>query len=249
MRRKICQTLDEHVDGRLKLAHRRRSHTLCHVRIPATTNGSQTQTPRTKTPQKSRLSRRACIQTHPRDHPLTTPQWKQDTNLREIKVIRRYHLQNREDYHKSVNPHVPRTPLTSPRYNKLCGALRSYAHRLSMLPAQDPFRAQMEAQLLSKLYDIGLLTSQAKLSDVDNKLTVAAFCRRRLAVFMCMSKMAETVSAVRTLLVHVSPTHPHHPRPQSSSNRVTSASVPIRSLIPRSSSPGTSSCLHHTAFP
>lgn len=54
----------------------------------------------------------------------------------------------------------------------------------------------MESQLLSKLYDMGVLNSQAKLSDVDNKLTVAAFCRRRLAVFMCMSKMAETVSAV-----------------------------------------------------
>ncbi len=54
----------------------------------------------------------------------------------------------------------------------------------------------MEAQLLSKLYDMGVLNSTAKLSDVD-KLTVAAFCRRRLAVFMCMSKMAETVSAVR----------------------------------------------------
>lgn len=55
----------------------------------------------------------------------------------------------------------------------------------------------MEDQLLSKLYDMGVLNTSAKLSDVDNKLTVAAFCRRRLAVFMCMSKMAETVSAVR----------------------------------------------------
>jgi len=55
----------------------------------------------------------------------------------------------------------------------------------------------MEAQLLSKLYDMGVLNSSSKLSDVENKLTVATFCRRRLAVFMCMSKMAETVSAVR----------------------------------------------------
>jgi len=54
----------------------------------------------------------------------------------------------------------------------------------------------MEGQLLSKLYDMGILTAASKLSDVDNKLTVAAFCRRRLAVIMCMSKMAETVSAV-----------------------------------------------------
>jgi U3 small nucleolar ribonucleoprotein protein IMP3 len=54
----------------------------------------------------------------------------------------------------------------------------------------------MEGQLLSKLYDMGILNTAAKLSDVENKVTVAAFCRRRLAVFMCMSKMAETVSAV-----------------------------------------------------
>ena len=85
------------------------------------------------------------------------------------------------------------------RYNKLCGSLRSFAHRISMLPAQDPFRARMEGQLLSKLYDMGVLNSTAKLSDVENKLTVAAFCRRRLAVVMCMSKMAETVSAVSGL--------------------------------------------------
>jgi len=100
--------------------------------------------------------------------------------LREIKVIRRYHLQDREDYHK---------------YNKLCGSLRGYAHRLAALPPQDHFRSRMERQLLAKLYDMGVLNSQAKLSDVDNKLTVTAFCRRRLAVVMCMSRMAETVSA------------------------------------------------------
>src|SRR6202035_5417435 len=85
------------------------------------------------------------------------------------------------------------------RYNKLCGSLRSFAHRISLLPAQDPYRSRMEGQLLSKLYDMGVLNTSAKLSDVDNKLTVAAFCRRRLAVFMCMSKMAETVSAVGNL--------------------------------------------------
>ncbi len=54
----------------------------------------------------------------------------------------------------------------------------------------------MQAIVLSKLYDIGVLNSEAKLSDVENKLTVAAFCRRRLAVVACRLKMAETVSAV-----------------------------------------------------
>jgi U3 small nucleolar ribonucleoprotein protein IMP3 len=29
-------------------------------------------------------------------------QWKKDDDVREIKIIRRYHLQKREDYHKYV---------------------------------------------------------------------------------------------------------------------------------------------------
>jgi len=106
--------------------------------------------------------------------------WKQDASHREIKVIRRYHIQDREDYHK---------------YNRLCGSMRSLAHRIALLPAQDPFRARMEAQILSKLYDMGVLNLDSKLSDVENKLTVAAFCRRRLGVVMTRLKMAETVSA------------------------------------------------------
>jgi U3 small nucleolar ribonucleoprotein protein IMP3 len=111
--------------------------------------------------------------------------------------MRRYHIQDREDYHKYVPPSTCSAfNLPMIRYNKLCGSLRSLAHRISLLPPQDPFRARMEGQILSKLYDIGVLNSQAKLSDVDSKLTVAAFCRRRLAVIMVTSKMAETVSAV-----------------------------------------------------
>lgn len=54
----------------------------------------------------------------------------------------------------------------------------------------------MERQILAKLYDLGLLNSTAKLSDVENALTVAAFCRRRLAVVLCASKMTENVSTV-----------------------------------------------------
>jgi len=58
----------------------------------------------------------------------------------------------------------------------------------------------MEGQVLSKLYDMGVLNLESKLSDVENKLTVAAFCRRRLGVVMTKLKMAETVSAVSGLI-------------------------------------------------
>ncbi|CED84123.1 alpha-l rna-binding motif-containing protein [Phaffia rhodozyma] len=104
--------------------------------------------------------------------------YKQDASLREVKVMRRYHIQEREDYHK---------------YNKLAGLLRALAHKVSQLPAADPFRAKMEADLLSKCYDLGLLNLENKLSDVENKVTVSGFCRRRLAVVACRLKMAETV--------------------------------------------------------
>jgi len=113
-------------------------------------------------------------------------QWKNDSTLREAKVMRRYHVQRREDYHA---------------YNLLCGEIRKLSHRLSLLPPQDPFRTQMESALLDKLYDIGILdgtgrTEEAqggKMSDIEAKVTVSAFCRRRLAVVACRLKMAETV--------------------------------------------------------
>ena len=36
--------------------------------------------------------------------------WKVDRNLREVKILRRYHIQDREDYHT---------------YNKICGMITS----------------------------------------------------------------------------------------------------------------------------
>ncbi|UOH84044.1 hypothetical protein LQV05_000836 [Cryptococcus neoformans] len=115
----------------------------------------------------------------------TIPQWKQDASQREVKVMRKYHIQDREDYHK---------------YNKLCGSLRSLIHKLSILPANDPFRQQKEAEMLDKLYDMGILDIGSKPSDIENKVTVSSIARRRLAVVVARLKMSETVSdAVRTI--------------------------------------------------
>jgi len=106
-------------------------------------------------------------------------QWKQDANVREIKVMRRYHIQQREDYQA---------------YNRLCGSIRGLAHKLSQLPDEDPFKSKYQGMLLSKLYDMGILDITAKIGDVESKVTVSALCRRRLAVVMCRLKMSETVS-------------------------------------------------------
>ncbi|GAA5927860.1 snoRNA-binding rRNA-processing protein IMP3 [Sporobolomyces koalae] len=134
-------------------------------------------------------------------------QWKSDAGMREAKVMRRYHVQNRDDYHT---------------YNKLCGQVRRISHLLSRLPPVDPFRTKYEDLLLSKLYDMGILDRGAKMSDIEGsdatvvkgfkgkeketegqgkkegKVTVGAMCRRRLAVVMVRLKMAETVKMAVT---------------------------------------------------
>lgn len=121
--------------------------------------------------------------------------WKQDQNHRDTSVMRTYHIQNREDYHK---------------YNKICGEIRKLAHKLSLLQATDPFRIKREQLLLEKLYNIGVLASKSKISDLENKITVSAFCRRRIPVVMCRLKMAENLKDATTFLeqghVRVGPT-------------------------------------------
>ena len=93
--------------------------------------------------------------------------------------------------------HVARVALTA-RYNVLVGKVRHLALRLSTLPAGDPYRAKHEAMLLNKLYDMGLLDTGAKMSDIMERLNVSAFCRRRLPIIMVRLHMSESVSQVCT---------------------------------------------------
>ena len=63
---------------------------------------------------------------------------------------------------------------------------RQLAHKLAALEPDDPVRHKHEALLLEKLYDMGILGAEGaggrgKLSEVEHKVTVSSFCRRRLA--------------------------------------------------------------------
>jgi len=107
-----------------------------------------------------------------------------DQNLREIEVIRRYHIQNREDYTK---------------YNRICGQVRKLTTQLKALDPRDPFRIKTTEQLLEKLYNMGVITSKKSLSLCD-KITVSSFARRRLPVVMVRLKMAETLKAAVTFI-------------------------------------------------
>ena len=92
--------------------------------------------------------------------------------------MRRYHIQD---------------PSTYTKYNRICGSIRHLAHKLALLDPSDPVRRKHETLLLEKLHVMGILPQGAKMSDVENKVTVAAFCRRRLPVVMTRLRMCETV--------------------------------------------------------
>ena len=102
--------------------------------------------------------------------------WKSDNNIREVKILRKYHIQKREDYTK---------------YNKVCGMVKSLATKIKRLDA-DPFRVEATEQLLQKLYSLGLITTKKNLSLCD-KLSASALCRRRLPVVMVRLRMAQAI--------------------------------------------------------
>jgi U3 small nucleolar ribonucleoprotein protein IMP3 len=147
-------------------------------------------------------------------------QWKKEHNLREVQTMRRYHIQDRDDYKK---------------YNKLCGLVTKLvrghavcvaggaAARLSgsrplsaalttspplsssqvavlrkMDPA-DPTRVALTQSLLDKLYAVGATPSSGSLALCD-KLSTSSFCRRRLPVVLVRLKMAETLREAATFV-------------------------------------------------
>lgn len=110
--------------------------------------------------------------------------YKSDNAHRDAAVLRRYAIQNPSDY---------------TAYNRICGSLRQLAHRLADLEPSDPVRRKHEEVMLEKLFDMGIIGTggggKGKLSDVEHKVTVSAFARRRLGVVMTRLAMAETVQA------------------------------------------------------
>jgi U3 small nucleolar ribonucleoprotein protein IMP3 len=110
--------------------------------------------------------------------------WKSDNNIHEGKIIKKYLLQDREDYIK---------------YSKIVGHITKLVAMLKGLPQSDVLRFQMSEQLLQRLYNMGIINSTSSLSTVE-KLTVSAFCRRRLPVVMVRLKMSETLKEATTFI-------------------------------------------------
>lgn len=137
--------------------------------------------------------------------------WQVDNNLHEAKVLRKYHVRKREDYTKWV-----KTSFISCnsfgfhisfhneifRYNKLSRTIRELATRISEIDAKDPFRTEMSAMLLEKLYVIGLIPTKWDLNNAIN-ISASTFCRRRLPVVMVRSKRSVTSSGAQKILIRI----------------------------------------------
>lgn len=81
----------------------------------------------------------------------------------------------------------------------MCGEIRKIANKLTLLEDRDPFRTEQTEKLLLKLERMGLIPAAQKLSQCE-KITVAAFCRRRLPIIMVRLKMTQTVREAVTLV-------------------------------------------------
>ncbi|XP_059915695.1 U3 small nucleolar ribonucleoprotein protein IMP3 [Gadus macrocephalus] len=110
--------------------------------------------------------------------------WEVDNNLHEVKVLRKYHIEKREDYTK---------------YNKLSRNIRDLAQKVRDVDEKDGFRAQCTAQLLEKLYCIGLIPTKLSLA-LTEKVTASSFCRRRLPSIMVNLRMAQNLKNAITFI-------------------------------------------------
>ena len=108
-----------------------------------------------------------------------------DGNLHEVKVMRRFHVQKRDEY---------------TAYNKMARAIRDLARRIrDDLHPKSTKRAELGAKLLEKLHGLGLVPTKADLELCDG-VNATRFCRRRLPVVMVRSNMCENVKSATQLV-------------------------------------------------
>ncbi|ETN64934.1 U3 small nucleolar ribonucleoprotein IMP3 [Anopheles darlingi] len=112
--------------------------------------------------------------------------WKETNTLQENKVMRKYHLQKRTDY---------------TAYNNLSRQVREVARKIADIDAKHPFRTEMSALLLEKLYVMGLIPTKWDLENANN-ISASSFCRRRLPLVLVRNKMSENVTHATQMIEH-----------------------------------------------
>ncbi|EDO05820.2 putative U3 small nnucleolar ribonucleoprotein IMP3 [Babesia bovis T2Bo] len=110
--------------------------------------------------------------------------WKRVDTHRETKILRRYYIQDPEEYHK---------------YNKLVGRITKLVSELRKLPEDDSFRIKMTDNLMEKLYQMGLISVRGNL-ELCERLSASVFCRRRLATVLVQRKFCEHLKQAVTYI-------------------------------------------------
>ncbi|GFO15783.1 U3 small nucleolar ribonucleoprotein protein imp3-like [Plakobranchus ocellatus] len=110
--------------------------------------------------------------------------WEVDNNLHELKIMKRFYIQRREDYSL---------------YNKLSRQIRKVSLAIKDMDQKHPRRVDFTEQLLEKLHSMGLIPTKRSLSLAD-RVTASSFCRRRLPVLMVRNHMSETLKAATTFV-------------------------------------------------
>ncbi|XP_042575232.1 U3 small nucleolar ribonucleoprotein protein IMP3-like [Cyprinus carpio] len=108
--------------------------------------------------------------------------WEVDNNLHEVKMLRKYHIEKREDYTTKKSRNI-----------------RELAQKIWDFDEKDGFRAQSTALFLEKLYSVGLIPTKQKLS-LTNEVSASAFCRRRLPTIMLKLRMAQNLKTAITFI-------------------------------------------------
>ncbi|AET05192.1 U3 small nucleolar ribonucleoprotein IMP3 [Medicago truncatula] len=102
-------------------------------------------------------------------------EWKREGGHRENMVMQRYHVTGRDDYKK---------------YSSICRMVQKLVNTVKQMDPKDPFRVDMTDKLLEKLQSITLC----------ERLTVSAFCRRRLSTVLVKLKFAEHLKEAVTYI-------------------------------------------------
>merc|ERR1711949_115523 len=71
--------------------------------------------------------------------------WEASNNLHEAKIMKRYHIQKREEY---------------TLYNKLSREIRDIVRKIKDLDPKSRHRVEMSAAFLEKLYNMGLIPTK-----------------------------------------------------------------------------------------
>lgn len=95
----------------------------------------------------------------------------------------RFCIQNRDDYHF---------------YNCIVGRIRKLANALSRLKDTDETKNTLGRNLVERLYTMGVINNK-KLIDCS-KVSVSAFCKRRLSYIMIRNKMVQHTQAAITFI-------------------------------------------------